>query len=181
MNKKILSQTILFEGEIKLPKHHEVDRYLIKSDILHSKINQRTVSQNPYHFASSDYEINTSKPVQLVRDYVHEKLRVYYDLGLEPRLSFGNIFDPKQQSFFRNMIDPTNIKDSPDFVMIYGVDVKEASVVLETQNKRGVNELSSYPIENNKFIVFPSYLKFFINENSSFNTNIFLTTTYVKL
>lgn len=181
MYKKILSQTILFEGEIKLPKHHEVDRYLIKSDILYSKINQRTVSQNPYHFAFGDYEINSSKPLELVRAYFHEKARVYHNLVLEPRLSFGNVFDPKQQSFFRNMIDPTNIKDSPDFVMIYGVDVKDASVVLETQNKRGINELSSYPIENNKFIAFPSYVRFFINENDSFNTNVFLTTTYVKL
>ena len=182
MNKKILSEVDMYEGSIVLPKNHEIDRYKIKSDILQSKLENKTVSSNPYHFAHCDYSIETSNPLNLVRLTVPEKIFVYHKLLTEPRLSFGNVFEPKQQSFFRSMVDPTNIKESPDYVMIYGVDVdKNASVVLEIKDRRGVNRLSVYPISNNHFIMFPAYLRFFINENQSFQTNIFLTTTYVKL
>ena len=182
MNKKILSEINLFEGEIVLPKNHQVDRYKIKSDILQSKLENKTVSSNPYAFSFCDYSIESSIPLNLIRSTVAEKLQVYHKIVVEPRLSFGNVFDPKQQSFFRNMIDPVNIKESPDYVMIYGVEVdKNASVVLEIKDRRGVNKLSVYPISNNHFIMFPAYLRFFINENQSFQTNIFLTTTYVKL
>ena len=51
MNKKILSEIALFEGEITLPKNYQVDRYKIKSDILQSKLDNKTVSSNPYAFA----------------------------------------------------------------------------------------------------------------------------------
>tara|TARA_R100001086_G_scaffold79077_1_gene38446 strand:+ start:1610 stop:2158 length:549 start_codon:yes stop_codon:yes gene_type:complete len=182
MNKKTLLEIALFEGEITLPKNHQVDRYKIKSDILQSKLDNKTVSSNPYAFAFSDYSIETSAPLNLIRSTIAEKLNVYHQIGVESRLSFGNVFDPKQQSFFRNMIDPVNIKESPDYVMIYGVDVdKNASVVIETKDKRGIDQLSVYPIANNHFVLFPAYLRFFMNENDSSQTNIFLTTTYVKL
>tara|TARA_R100001163_G_C5058082_1_gene194641 strand:- start:1355 stop:1903 length:549 start_codon:yes stop_codon:yes gene_type:complete len=182
MNKKILSEIALFEGEITLPKNYQVDRYKIKSDILQSKLDNKTVSSNPYAFAFCDYNIETSAPLNLVRSTIAEKLNVYHQIGIEPRLSFGNVFDPKQQSFFRNMIDPVNIKESPDYVMIYGVDVdKNASVVIENKDKRGIDQLSVYPIANNHFVIFPAYLRFFMNENDSSQTNIFLTTTYVKI
>ena len=182
MNKKTLLEIALFEGEITLPKNHQVDRYKIKSDILQSKLDNKTVSSNPYAFAFSDYSIETSAPLNLIRSTIAEKLNVYHQISIESRLSFGNVFDPKQQSFFRNMIDPVNIKESPDYVMIYGVDVdKNASVVIETKDKRGIDQLSVYPIANNHFVLFPAYLRFFMNENDSSQTNIFLTTTYVKL
>ena len=182
MNKKILVETVLFEGEIVLPKNHQIDRFKIKSDILQAKLENKTSSSNPFAFAFSDYSIETSRPLNLIRSTIAEKLQVYHKTIIEPRLSFGNVYEPKQQSFFRNMIDPVNIKESPDYVMIYGVDVdKNASVVLETKDKRGVDQLSVYPIITNHYIMFPSYLKFFVNENDSFQTNIFLTTTYVKL
>ena len=53
--------------------------------------------------------------------------------------------------------------------------------VIETKDKRGIDQLSVYPIANNHFVLFPAYLRFFMNENDSSQTNIFLTTTYVKL
>ena len=44
MNKKILSEVDMYEGSIVLPKNHEIDRYKIKSDILQSKLENKTVS-----------------------------------------------------------------------------------------------------------------------------------------
>ena len=182
MNKKILSEIDIYEGSIILPKNHEIDRFKIKSDILQSKLENKTISQNPFAYAYSDYSIETSQPLNLIRNTIAEKTRAYHEMGIEPRLSFGNVYEPKQQSFFRNMIDPVNIKESPDYIMIYGVDVdKNTSVVLESKDKRGVNQLSVYPIINNHYVMFPAYLKFFINENDSFQTNVLLSTTYVKL
>jgi hypothetical protein len=182
MKKQILSETLLFSGEVKMPKHYDIDRYQIKSEILNSKLNKKTVSANPYHYAFSDYEVPTSKTLNLLRDYISENIKFEHKLILEPRLSFGNVFEPKQQSFFRNMIDPVNVKEAPDYIMIYGIDVdKDASVVIETKDKRGIEQLSVFNIINNNFLLFPSYLRFFINENNSHQTNVFLTTTYVKL
>jgi len=182
MNKKILSETCLFEGEVKMPKHYEIDRYRIKSEILDSKLHHKTISDNPYHYAYSDYEVPTSKTLNLLREYISENIYMDHNMRISPRLSFGNVFDPKQQSFFRNSIDPVNIKESPDYVMIYGVDVdKDSSVVIETKDKRGIEKLSLFNIKNNHFLLFPSYLKFFINENTSFQTNVFLTTTYIMV
>ena len=127
MKKNILLETHLFEGEVEMPKHYEIDRYQIKSEILHSQLHQKTISSNPYHYAFVDYEVPT-----------------------------------------------------PDYIMIYGIDVdKNSSVIVETKDKRGVEQLSPFKIQNNHFLLFPSYLKFFINENNSHQTNVFLTTTYV--
>ena len=180
MNKKILSETCLFEGEVEMPKHYEIDRYQIKSQILHSQLHQKTISSNPYHYAFVDYEVPTSKTLNLLRDYMGENLFLDTKIRISPRLSFGNVLEPKQQSFLRNSIDPVNIKESPDYIMIYGIDVdKNSSVIVETKDKRGVEQLSPFKIQNNHFLLFPSYLKFFINENNSHQTNVFLTTTYV--
>ena len=44
MNKKILVETVLFEREIVLPKNHQIDRFKIKSDILQSKLENKTIS-----------------------------------------------------------------------------------------------------------------------------------------
>ena len=66
--------------------------------------------------------------------------------------------------------------------MIYGVDVdKDSSVIIETRDRRGIEELSLFKIKNNHFLLFPAYLRFFINENTSFHTNVFLTTTYITV
>ena len=182
MNKKLLSEICLFEGEVKMPKHYEIDRYQIKSEILHSKLHRKTISDNPYHYAYSDYEVPTSKTLNLLRDYISENIYMDHNMRISPRLSFGNVFDPKQQSFFRNLIDPVNVKESPDYIMIYGVDVdKDSSVIIETRDKRGIEELSLFKIKNNHFLLFPAYLRFFINENTSFHTNVFLTTTYITV
>ena len=165
-----------------MPKHYEINRHEIKADILYSKLNQKTISNNPYHYSFSDYEVTTSKTLNLLRSYINENLKIKYNLTLSPRLSFGNIFEPKQQSFFRNLIDPLNINDSSDYVMIYGVDLdRDASIVIEKIGKKGIKELVTFKINNNNFLLFPSHLKFFINENTSFQDNVFLSTTYVEI
>ena len=67
---------------------------------------------------------------------------------------------------------------SPDYTYIYGVDVAPDSceLVLEYDDHRRKGNTWHIPLENNKFIIFPSTQKYFISQNKSSAINVFLTT-----
>ena len=83
-------------------------------------------------------------------------------------------------SFSRNTVDPVDLRHSPDYTFIYGVDVSENScqVVCHYNDNRRAGKTWHIPMKNNKFIMFPSTQKYFITSNQSKKMNIFLIVTY---
>ena len=77
-------------------------------------------------------------------------------------------------------VNPVDLKHSPDYVMLYGVNTAKDScnVYIEYDDNRRKGRTWHIPLNNNCFYIFPATQKYFISENKSEKSNVFLTSTY---
>jgi len=180
MRKKTLSEIDLYSGEIETPKGFEIKRKEIKNTIIQSYIQQKRISNNPKDYSYLDYKVEYTQPLGWLKDHMRDYFYVDYNRGLIPKLDWGNVYEPKEQSFLRNTVDLLDLKHSPDYTFIYGVDISNQScnIVIEYEDNRRTNRTWHIPMKNNFFVMFPSIQKYFITPNQSKQLNIFLTSTY---
>ena len=178
INKKTLSEIDLYYGSIVMPKGFEINRDRIKGDILTSFINQKRINNNPYSF--KDYEVPFSQPLTWLKDYLRDHIKVEYGFTLVQKFEHGNVMHPKEQSFTRLLVDPVDLKNSPDYTLVYGVDVEDNSceLIIEYDDNRRKNRTWHLPIKNNHFIMFPATNKYCITENTSKKLNTIFTIGY---
>ena len=62
---------------------------------------------------------------------------------------------PKEQSWTRHRVDPVDLRHSPDYTLIYGVNVNEDSskCIIEYDDNRRKNRTWHLPLKNNHFIM----------------------------
>ena len=180
MRKKTLSEIDLYTGDIQTPKGFEIKRKEIKNSILQSYIHQTRISNNSRSYSYLDYKVPHSQPLGWLKDHMRDYFKVDYDKVLMTQLDWGNVYKHEEQSFLRNTIKPLDLKHSPDYTFIYGVEVGEKScdIVIEYNDNRRSNLTWHIPMKNNFFVMFPSTQKYFITPNQSKQLNVFLTTTY---
>ena len=183
MEKKVLSEIALYSGKIKRPKGYEINRSKIKADILEAKLQNKSISDNPFDFRFFDYEARYSKELGYVIENTVEYARLNFQLNLEPVLTFANVLEHKEQSFSRLILDRPEKQEFADFVLVYGVDVypESTQVVVEYDNNKYLNNAWFAPIENDHYVMFPTSQKFFITRNTSHNPNVFLIITFKKI
>jgi hypothetical protein len=92
----------------------------------------------------------------------------------------GNVFHPKEQSFLRYNIEPVDLRNSPDYTLIYALDCAKDSceLVIEYDDNRRKNRTWHLPVHNNHFYMFPATQKYFITKNNSKQLNVMLTINY---
>ena len=180
MQKKVLSEIDLYYGEIITPKGFEIKRDTIKNSILNSFIKEKRISNNIKDYSYVDYELEYCQAHQWLQDYIRDHFRVKYDKALILKLHWGNVYEYNQKSFSRTTVDPVDLRNSPDYTLIYGVDVGKDStgVVIEYEDNRRKGRTWHLPLNNNHFVMFPSTNKYFITPNKSKQINIILTNTY---
>ena len=180
MQKKVLSEIDLYYGEIITPKGFEIKRDTIKNSILNSFIKEKRISNNIKDYSYVDYELEYCQAHQWLQDYIRDHFRVKYDKALILKLHWGNVYEYNQKSFSRTTVDPVDLRNSPDYTLIYGVDVGKDStgVVIEYEDNRRKGRTWHLPLNNNHFVMFPSTNQYFITPNKSKQINIFLTNTY---
>lgn len=157
INKINLSEKSLYFGEVKMPKGFEIERPTITSDIFLSNFYE-------------DYKPPHNLSLERIITYVSDFIRLENDLDLIPHSKKGMFFEKNENSDYLLEVDPTNLKQSPDFVMLYGVEIdkKTCQITFEYDDNRRVNKIWKINLENNKFIMFPSIQKFKIkNVNNS--------------
>ena len=166
MKKNLLSQIDLYFGEIEMPKNFEIDRELLKNDILNFQINKKIF---PF-----------SKPFDVLQTYLREHIYLEYGFTLVHKKTIGNIYKPRQHSNSLLQVDPVDLRHSPDYVMLYGVNVGKDSckVFIEYDDNRRKGRSWEIPLNNNNFIMFPSTQRYYITANESEQLNFILTTTY---
>ena len=108
MEKKVLSEIALYSGKIKRPKGYEINRSKIKADILEAKLQNKSISDNPFDFRFFDYEARYSKELGYVIENTVEYARLNFQLNLEPVLTFANVLEHKEQSFSRLILSISN-------------------------------------------------------------------------
>lgn len=166
MHKKILSQIDLHFGQIEMPKGFEIDREKLGVDILSSVIYNR--------------EFPFSRSWDMLQTYLREHINLEYGFTLVHKKTIGNIYKPRQYSHSYLQIDPVDLRNSPDYVMLYGVNVGKDSckVFIEYDDNRRKGRSWEIPLNNNDFVMFPSTQRYHITANTSEQLNFILTTTY---
>ena len=180
MKKVVLSEISLIHGSVDMPKGFEIDRDKIKNDIIKSFINQKRINTNPKTYSYQDYQVPFSQPLQWLKDYLRDHIRVEHNFTLIQKSEHGNVLHPKEQSFLRNHIEPVDLRNSPDYTLIYAVDVEKDSCecIIEYDDNRRKNRTWHLPVHNNHFYMFPATQKYFITKNNSKQLNVILTTNY---
>jgi hypothetical protein len=173
MQKKVLTEVDLYTGEISMPKGFEINRDKIKNDIIESFVKKNRVNTNPQTYAYEDYVLPYSQPLQWMQDYMRDHWKAEYGFTLLEKDKHGKVLIPNEKSFLRHHVDPVDLRNSPDYTFIYGVDVKEGSCecIIEYDNNRRKNRTWHIPIKDNHFIMFPATQRYMFTPNTSNKMN----------
>jgi hypothetical protein len=169
MNKKVLSEIDMYFGQIKMPNGFEIDREKLNIDIL-----LFTNYNEPFPF---------SKPWDMLQTYLREHIKLEYGFTLVHKKTIGNIYYPRQYSPSYIQVDPVDLRNSPDYVMLYGVNVGKNSckVFIEYDDNRKKGRSWEIFLNDNDFVMFPSTQRYHVTANTSEQLNFILTTTYESI
>jgi hypothetical protein len=180
MQKKVLSEIDLYYGAIEMPKGFEIDRTKIKNDILKSFVTEDRVSNDSRTYNYKNYKTPYSRPLQWMQDYMRDHWRAEYDFTLVQKNIHAKVLKPKEKSVLIHSVDPVDLRNSPDYTFLYGVDVEEDSCecIVEYDDNRRKNRTWHLPIKNNHFIMFPATQRYMITENTSDKINTIVVINY---
>ena len=164
MQKKVLSEQALYYGDVAMPKGFEIDRDKLQSDILKSQINNEKF---PY-----------SREWDKLNTYLREHINVEYGFQLVNKKTWGNVYKPKEISIPLLNIDPVDLRNSPDYTLLYGVNVKDCTVRIHYDDNRRAGRSWDMPLKNNQFIMFPSTNMYYLTNNQKDSLNSILTITH---
>ena len=164
MQKKVLTEQALYFGDVAMPKDWDIDRDKLSGDILQSQIQNK--------------EFPFSKTWDMLNTYMRDHIGLEYGINLINKDTWGNIYKPTETSIIQQQIDPVDLRNSPDFVMLYGVKVKNCMIKIYFDDNRRAGRSWDIPLENNKFIMFPSTNMYHVINNQKDSLNLVQTITY---
>ena len=164
MQKKVLSEIALYYGDVAMPKNWDIDRDKLQELILKSNL-----TDSPFPF---------SKTWDMLNTYISDHIRVKYGFNLINKETWGNIYKPAETTIPLLNIDPVDLRNSPDFTLLYGVKVKDCMVRIHFEDNRRKGRSWDIELTNNKFIMFPSTNMYYITNNQKDSLNFVQTITY---
>ena len=164
MQKKVLSEIALYHGDVAMPKDWDIDRDKLQQDILTSIV---TDSSMPF-----------SKELDKLNTYVREHINLNYEFTLINKNIWGNMYKPQEITTPLLNIDPVDLRNSPDYTFLYGVNVKNCMVRIHYEDNRRKGRSWDIPLTNNNFIMFPSTNMYYITNNQKDSLNFVQTITY---
>ena len=164
MQKKVLKEQALYYGDVNMPKHWEID----SNDLAHH-ILQSSLTNNEFKFSKTWDKLNT---------YIKDFICLEQKINLVNKLTWGNIYKPNETTLPLLNIDSVDLKNSPDFIMLYGVKVKDCFVKIYFDNNRRKGRSWDIELKDNMFIMFPSTNMYYITNNQKDSLNFVQTITY---
>ena len=164
MQRQVLTEQSLFYGDIDMPKGFEIDQEKLTNDILQSTFNSK--------------EFPFSRTWDMLNTYVRDYIGVEYDLRLINKETWGNIYKPAEMTVPLLNSDPVDLRNSPDFVMLYGVKVKDCNIRIYFDDNRRKNRSEDIKLKDNMFIMFPSTNMYHITNTQKDSLNFVQTITY---
>ena len=164
MQKKVLSEIALYYGDVEMPKGWNIDQDKLQKDILISNVNNSV-----FPFSKEWDRLNT---------YIREHVNLEYHFQLINKQTWGNTYRPQEVSIPLLNIDPVDLRNSPDYTLLYGVSVKNCMVRIHYEDNRRKGRSWDIPLENNKFIMFPSTNMYYLINDQKNNLNFVQTITY---
>ena len=164
MEKKILSEIALIYGDVSMPKGFEIDREDLSKQIIKANIKNCTFS--------------FSRNWDMLNTYMIDHINVEHDINLINKETWGDIYKPNQISIPLLNIDPIDLRNSPDYTLLYGVKVDGCMVRIHYDDNRRKGRSWDIPLKNNQFIMFPSTNMYYITNNQKDSLNFIQTITY---
>jgi hypothetical protein len=164
MQKKVLTEQALYYGDVSMPKGWDIDRDKLSGDILQSSFTNR--------------EFPFSRTWDMLNTYMRDHIGLEYGINLVNKNSWGDIYKPNQISKPLLDVDPVDLRNSPDFTLLYGVKVDKCWVRIHYEDNRRKGRSWDIPLENNKFIMFPSTNMYYITNDQKDSLNFIQTITY---
>ncbi len=164
MQKKVLSEQSLFFGNINMPKGFEIDQEKLTNDILQSSFTNK--------------QFIFSKTWDMLNTYMRDHIGLEYSINLVNKDSWGDTYKPSQVSKPLLNIDPVDLRNSPDFTMLYGVKVDKCWVRIHFDDNRRKGRSWDIELKTNMFVMFPSTNMYIISNNQKDSLNFVQTITY---
>ena len=164
MQKKVLTEQSIYFGDVSMPKDWEIDRTELSHHILHSSL--------------TDKKLQFSRTWDTLNTYMRDFIGLEHGINLVNKSTWGNIYKPTERTIPILNIDPVDLRNSPDFTMLYGVKVKDCNVRIHYEDNRRKGRSWDIKLENNMFIMFPSTNMYYITNNQKDSLNFIQTITY---
>ena len=164
MQKKVLTEQSLFYGYVSMPKDWEIDRIELSHHILHSNL--------------SDKKLQFSRTYDKLDTYIKDFIGLEYNINLINKSTWGNIYKPNETTIPLLNIDPVDLRNSPDFTMLYGVKVEGCMVRIYYDDNRRKGRSWDIELKNNMFIMFPSTNMYCLTNTQKDSLNFVQTITY---
>ena len=164
MQKKVLSEQSLFFGNINMPKGFEIDQEKLTNDILQSSFTNK--------------QFIFSKTWDMLNTYMRDHIGLEYSINLVNKDSWGDTYKPSQVSKPLLNIDPVDLRNSPDFTMLYGVKVDKCWVRIHFDDNRRKGRSWDIELKTNMFVMFPSTNMYIISNDQKDSLNFVQTITY---
>ena len=164
MEKKVLSEIALYYGDVSMPKDWEIDPIELALHILLYQIHNKK-----YVFSKTWDKLDT---------YIREHIKLEYNINLINKKTWGNIYSPHETTVPLLNVDPVDLRNSPDYTLLYGVNVKDCSVRIHYDDNRRAGRSWDMPLINNNFIMFPSTQMYYITNHQKDSPNFIQTITY---
>jgi len=125
-----------------------------------------------------DIKIETMQDITWLMDYIEGKFILKTGITLWPKEISVMIHNKGESSIKRHHLDYSNLKNSPDIVMLYFLESDKNNLIIEYDNGRKKGCYWSFPIEKNKYVLFNSHLEYYLKPNVSDEQRIVLRVTY---
>lgn len=164
MQKKVLSEKALYQGKVLMPKGFEINPFILSKSIFES-----TYMGKDFIFTSNWDRLNK---------YLIEHIRLKYKLNLVNKKTWGNMYLPGETTKPILNIDPVDLRNSPDFTLLYGINATDCSVRIYYDDNRRKGRSWDVELKHNMFVMFPSTSLYYIENNQKNLLNFIQTITY---
>ena len=164
MQKIVLTEQNLYYGDVAMPKGWDIDREKLQADVLKSQI-----TNSPFPFSRNWDMLNT---------YIRDHVNLEYGVNLINKQTWGNMYKPQEITIPLLNIDPVDLRNSPDYTLLYGINIKNCMVRIYFDDNRRKGRSWDISLKNNMFIMFPSTNMYYLINDQKDNLNFVQSITY---
>ena len=164
MQKRVLSEQSLYHGKVNMPKDWDIDRNKLTTDILQSVLHNK--------------DFPFSRTFDMLNTYMRDHININYGFNLINKNILGYIFKTQEISVPIFDTDPVDLRNSPDYTFLYGVNVENCIVRIHYDDNRRKGRSWDIDLNNNQVIMFPSTNMYYFTNNQKEKLNFVLKITY---
>ena len=156
IKKTTLSEIALYQGIIKIPEGFQIEKDVLIKNILLSQY---------YENIEYPFSITFDK----LKTYITDFMKVEYGLNLIIKKINGNFYEKNEISKPKLETNPVDLKNSPDFILLYGVEIdpRTCEIVIYYDSNRRKGRSYNIFLEKDMFIMFPASQLYYIKNNKN--------------